>query len=216
MRSATDAYPASLPGGRGGAAPYGSAGIVAPARGPSRNTMDLKELLDVLWRRKLVVLTVTLAATNGDLFFLTAIDTILPVYAEGATSRTTRELAAQRVPDGTLGDVAVRTFSGTPILKIKARDEDPDVAEATAQSVTDVLIERAENDEVGVPGLRLTQIERPVVAGAPVFPRKKLTLLVAGLLGFALGVGAALLRETLTSKVETRDDLADLTGAPVF
>jgi receptor protein-tyrosine kinase len=205
--------------------------------------MDLKELLDVLWRRKLVVLAVTLAAiaaaygvlrlvtplyessstlavqptaTDGDLFFLTTIDTILPVYAEGATSRTTRELAAERVPDGTLGEVAVRTFSGTPILKIKARDEDPDVAEATAQSVTEVLIERAESDEVGVPGLRLTQIERPVVAGAPVFPRKKLTLLVAGLLGFALGIGAALLRETLTSRVETRDHLADLAGAPVF
>ena len=206
--------------------------------------MDLRELLDVLWRRKLVVLLVTavtvgvaygvlqlvtplyessstLAVTptdteNGDLFFLTTIDTILPVYAEAATSRTTLDEARTRIQDGDLGDVAVRTFSGTPILKIKVRDPDPEVAQRTAQAVTEVLIARSEREDVGVPSLRLTQIEQPVAAEAPVFPRERLTLLVAGLLGLALGIGAALLRETLTSKVETRDSLASLAGAPVF
>jgi receptor protein-tyrosine kinase len=205
--------------------------------------MDLREFLDVLWRRKLVVLAVTAAAigaavvavqlvtplyestatlavtpadADSDLFILTTIDTILPVYATAAESRTTREAAERRVPGDELGEVTAKTFSETPILKIVSRDEDPDVARATAQAVADVLVERSNSGEVGVPALKLTQIEPAVAATEPVFPRTDLALLVAGVLGLALGVGAALLRETLTSRVETREDLAHATGAPVF
>jgi capsular exopolysaccharide synthesis family protein len=43
-----------------------------------------------------------------------------------------------------------------------------------------------------------------------------LTLLVAALLGLGLGIGAALLRENLATKVETADDLAVASGLPVF
>jgi capsular exopolysaccharide synthesis family protein len=205
--------------------------------------MDLREFLAVLWRRKLVVLLVTAAAVaaafgalklvtplyqstatlavtpadkTSDLFILTTINTVLPVYATAATSRTTLEEARARVPGGGLADVSTRTFADTPILKIQARDPDPEIARATAQAVTDVLLRRANSGELGLPSLVLRPIEQPIAATAPVFPRRKLTLLVAGLLGLALGIGAALLRELLTSKVQTRDDLAHATDSPVF
>ena len=41
-------------------------------------------------------------------------------------------------------------------------------------------------------------------------------MFVALLLGLGLGLGAALLRESLTTKVETADELATASGVPVF
>ena len=72
------------------------------------------------------------------------------------------------------------------------------------------------NGGVGVKSLKLTEIDPPALPTSPVFPRTKLTLFVAALLGLGLGLGAALLREILTTKIETADDLAKVTGAPVY
>ena len=43
-----------------------------------------------------------------------------------------------------------------------------------------------------------------------------LTIAVAVLLGVAIGVGTALLLANLTTRIRTRDDLADASGLPVF
>ena len=59
-------------------------------------------------------------------------------------------------------------------------------------------------------------IDAPALPTVPVFPRTKLTLFVAALLGLGLGLGVALLRENLTTKVESAEDLAEASGLPVF
>ena len=109
----------------------------------------------------------------------------------------------------------MQTFTGTPILKLSARDPDPVLAQRSAQAATDVLLERAKN-EIGISSLQLTQLDRPVVATDPVFPRTRLALAVALLIGLALGIGLALLRETLTTKVETPEELGRVSEAPVY
>jgi capsular exopolysaccharide synthesis family protein len=81
--------------------------------------------------------------------------------------------------------------------------------------VTDVLLERAK-DDIGINSLELTQLDRPVAATDPVFPQTRLALAVALLIGLALGIGLALLRETLTTKVETPEELGRVSEAPVF
>jgi capsular exopolysaccharide synthesis family protein len=204
--------------------------------------VDFRELLDVLWRRKIVVAIVTMLAvltaigalqlvtplyeststivlsprdTEEDIFILTTLDSIVPVYASAATTRTTKERARSRL-GGELGDVSVRTFNDTPIIKIKARHADPGVARRSAQSITDILLEEVARERIGIPSVRLTQIDRPARAVAPVFPRYGLTIAVATFLGFCFGIAAALLRENLTSKVETPETLAALTGVPCF
>jgi capsular exopolysaccharide synthesis family protein len=204
--------------------------------------MDLSELFQVLWRRKVIVAVVativvciafgslryvtplyestsTLALrprNPNDIQFLITLEQTVPVYATAANARVTRSMAAQELRGELAQSISVRTFGANPVMKIKARDADAGVASRSAQAVTNAVIERVKNGEVGIPALDLIQIDRPVEATDPVFPRYWLTLAIAALLGVSFGVAAALLRENLTSKVETADALAHLAGAPCF
>lgn len=204
--------------------------------------MNPNELLQVLWRRKLsvvaMVVLVLVAAgvglrlvtpqyessatlalnTRGNedaLAFFTTLDAIVPIYADAATSRTTLQRARLRLEEP-LGEVAVRTFEGTPIFRVSARSSDPDHARRSVAAVVDVLLDRANNRGVGIPTLRLVELDRPAVPSSPVFPNVPLSLAVALLLGLALGMGLAVLRETLTTKVQTPEALARIVGAPSY
>lgn len=206
--------------------------------------MDLNELLQVLWRRKITVLAVaaitigiavvalrvitpiyessaTLALTPEDLtgsnqlIFFGTLDAIVPVYADAATSRTTQEVARRKL-GRSLAPITVDTFKGTGLMKIKARSANRHLARDTVQMLTDALLERTSTGGIGIKSLRLVELDRANLPTVPVFPRKKLSLIVAGLLGFALGIGVALLRENLTTKVETSEDLARVAGVPSF
>src|SRR5439155_2350519 len=136
-------------------------------------------------------------------------------YAEAATSRTTLDRARQRLGQP-LAEISVQTFKGTGLMKIKARGTRPRLAQLSAAAVTTVLLERAKSGEVGVTSMKLTEVDPPALPGSPVFPRVKLTLLVAALLGLGLGLAAAVLRESLTTKIESADDLAEIAGVPVY
>jgi receptor protein-tyrosine kinase len=206
--------------------------------------VDLNELLRVFWRRKIAIAVVTaltigaaigalqivtpqyqssatlalnpqnLNGSNGLILFGT-LDAIVPVYADAALSRTTRADASLRI-GRPLASVSVDTFKGTGLIKIKSRSTDPELAQRTVQAVTDTMLERTATGQVGIRGLRLTELDRANLPTVPVFPRTKLTLIVAALLGVALGIGAALLLENVTTKIETSEDLARVAGVPSF
>jgi polysaccharide biosynthesis transport protein len=204
--------------------------------------MNLNELLQVLWRRKLIVVLVTAAsigiaiaalqlttpmyessttlaltprnAQNGLLLF-GIMDTVVPVYADAAGSPTTKELARPKSPHP-LSSVTVDTFKGTPIIKIRSRSSSPYIARDTSNAVTAAFLERVHKAGIGLSSVRVVELDRATLPTSPVFPRKGLTLLVAGLLGLILGVAAALLRESLATKVETPEELERLAGVPVF
>lgn len=203
--------------------------------------MDLRELLDVVWRRKVVVGVVALAVVGlavaalqlvepvyesestlvlsstaeDDFSFFFALESIVPVYANAARTRTTRELAEEELGSD-LADISVETFEGTPIIEIKARSPDPEKARDSAQAVSDALLEQVRRGTVGLESLEVTQIDEPAVSTDPVFPQTELTLAVAAVLGLAFGVGAAFVRESLTSRVETSEALSELAGVPVY
>ena len=176
-------------------------------------SMNLSEVLSVLWHRKLLVigvLAVAIGAAVGalklvtpvyeststlalqpqnltnDLAFFQTIDAIVPIYATAAESNTTLDAARKR-NGGHLGDISVRTFQGAPIFKIDARDTNRSIAQSSAQQVTDTLRRQVAAGEVGIRSLRVAQIDRPALPGSPVFPNTKLTLAVAVLLGLGLG-----------------------------
>ena len=205
--------------------------------------MSLNEFLEVLWRRKLIVAAVTVisigvavgalrlvtpqyeatstvallpsADAENSIFFFNVIDNITPVFADKATASTTLRAADTRLAeDSPLSSISVRTFEGTGLIDIKARDSDPDLAQQSAQAVTDVLLALAASGELRFPELRAVQLDRPTRPADPVFPRPAMTLAVALLLGLGFGVGAALLRENLTTKIETPEALARIAGVP--
>jgi len=207
--------------------------------------VTFNDLLRVFWRRKLLIIFVTIAVVvpsyvgtrvvspeyestatlaltpkgtgSESVFLLSTLDSIVPVYADAATSGTTLR-RAQQILGHPLAAVAVQAFKGTGIIKIKARSTDPRRAQLTAAAVTRALIERTEakTGRVGISSLKLDKIDTPELPTVQVFPRTKLTLFVAALLGLGLGLGAALLRESLTTKIETAEDLARVTGVPVY
>jgi receptor protein-tyrosine kinase len=204
--------------------------------------MNVNEILSVLWHRKLVLVSIlavfvggsiaalklvhpvyestsTLALSprelNNDLVFFQTIDSIVPIYAAAAETEQTKSLARSRL-GGHLAGISVRTFAGAPILKIVGRGRSKSLVQNSAQAVTRALQGRVEAGEVGVPSLKLEQIDRPSYPTTPVFPRTKLTIAVGALLGLAFGIAAALLRETLASKVRTREDLAEAASVPVY
>ncbi len=203
--------------------------------------MSLSEFLEVLWRRKLIVVAVTIISVgvaigalrlltpqyeatstlalkptgNQDAIFIyNVIDNITPVFADAATAGTTLATAERTL--GRPCDISVRTFEGSPIMKINARDSDRAVAQRCAQEVTEALLARTRSGELNVPDVVLTQIDRPARPVDPVFPQPTLTLAIALLLGLGFGVGAALLRENLTTKVETPEALARIAGVPSY
>ena len=204
--------------------------------------MNLTEILSVLWHRKLVVLGVTVLVIGcavaalqvispqyrststlalepqklgNDLLFFQTIDSITPIYAAAAESETTLTEAKAR-NDGQLADISVRTFQQSPIFKIDAQSTDQSLAQSSAEAVTAVLQDKVSAGEVGIPSLKLSQIDKPSLPTSPVFPNKKLSIAVAVLLGLGLGVAAALLMERFTSRVRTRADLAEASGLPIY
>jgi capsular polysaccharide biosynthesis protein len=140
--------------------------------------------------------TATVQVTSHDSTFLAQVDQVIQTYAEAAKSRDTQAMA-QAAGAGPLATIAVRTFLGSPVLKIDATDTSPEVAQRTAAAVTRALLTRAASGEVGITGLSLLVVEQPSLPTAPIAPTPKLTLAIAAVVGLGLGIGTAMLGESL-------------------
>jgi capsular exopolysaccharide synthesis family protein len=211
--------------------------VASPQRG-----MDLVELLRVIWRWKIVVFSVTAivlliafaalrlvteqyessttlaikpASGEPDFFLYQTIDSIVPIYADAAKARSTED-AARRIAGFPIGEVSVQAIDGTPLMRVRVRDPDPERAEKGVQAISDAVVERAESGELGITTLTLAQLDRPSAATDPVFPRVELTLLVAGLLGLLVGCVAAVIGESFRARVDTADAVEDLLGIPCY
>ena len=202
--------------------------------------MAFNDLLRVFWQRKLLVVVVMLAVivpsyiatklvspqyestatlnlspAKNDVSLFLILDQVVPTYADAATSRLTLDQARQLMGRPLCG-ITVQSFKGTGIMRIKSRCTSRLRAQQSAAAVASALLTRAQTGDIGVPSMKLTEVDPPALPGSPVFPRTKLTLLVAALLGLGLGLAAAVLRESLTTKIESADDLAATAGIPVY
>ena len=204
--------------------------------------MNVNDVLKVLWHRKWMIVGALICAIalafgalriitpeyrssstmslspkqlGNELLFFQTLDPVLSIYATAARTKSVREEAEELI-DGSLADISVRTYSSTPIFKIDAQSADPVVARDSATAVSNALLARARDGQVGVPGLELKMIDQPEVPTAAIFPNKKLTYAIAVLLGLGFGIAVAFLWENLGRRVRTRADLADATGVPVF
>jgi capsular exopolysaccharide synthesis family protein len=204
--------------------------------------LTFNDLLRVFWQRKLLIVvvmllvigpayaatklvspeyessaTLTLSPAKGgnDLTPYLILDQVVPLYADAATARTTLDVARQ-LAGRPLAAITVQTFKGTGLMKIKARSTSRFRAQESAAAVASALLTRADSGDLGPSSFQLVEYDAPALPGSPVFPRTKLTLLVAALLGLGLGLAAAVLRESLTTKIESADDLTEVAGVPVY
>lgn len=104
----------------------------------------------------------------------------------------------------------------TVLLEATVTDASPRRAQQIAQGLADTFpevitaLERPEGG--GASPIKVSVVEQPTVADDPVSPRPARNLALALVLGLLLGVGLAVLRETLDNTVKNPDDARDVAG----
>lgn len=146
-------------------------------------------------------------------------------YAELATSPKVLDPVIERLGLSTSAEALARQIttgvpSGTVLLELTVSDRSPTGAAGLANAVTDQLatvIEEIEAPANGEPSpVRVTILKEATPPLAPASPRLPVSIVAGLLAGLILGVGIALLLETLDVTVKNADDLARVTDVPVL
>ena len=160
-------------------------------------------------------------AYQGDLFSQQRVKS----YQSVLTSDRLAELVAAR-PGVGLNAVEIReritaqALPETVLLQATVRDSSPDRSRLVAVTLSTEFKRVVESLETA-PGKQLSSVKVEVVVGpetshTPVSPQPVRNLAFAGLLGLAVGVGAAVIREVLDMTVKTPESLQELASAPVL
>jgi len=133
------------------------------------------------------------------------------------TEPVVRELRLALTPDQLAGRIQAEAPLDTVLINMDVTDPSPARAGQIANAVARQFVEVVKDLETPQ-GRTSSPVEvsvvRPAdVPTAPVSPRPKINLALGLLVGLALGVGTAVLRETLDMSVKSLDDVQDITGA---
>lgn len=113
--------------------------------------------------------------------------------------------------------VAATNPVDTVLINISASNEDPQQAAQVANAVAVQLGSVIQTLETGIAGdvvpVKATLTNPAEPPTSPSSPRTRVNLLLGLLIGLALGVGFAFLKESLDTSVKSPDELTDMTGA---
>jgi capsular polysaccharide biosynthesis protein len=192
--------------------------------------MKLKEILSVIWKRKLIVILVLVCcvaaaaayafsqpkkdfASSATIAFLPnpetktvvspeSLSSLLSTYAVVAESERTLKSAEAILGHPLPGSVVASVAGGSLVLGITSQAPTGEGAAETAQAATKALIKSISGNGVFQPNV----VNRPIVEAEPVESRsKKLVIAVAAIVGLIGGVLLALLIENLTAMSEGSD-----------
>lgn len=134
-----------------------------------------------------------------------------PVIRDLGLSTTARKLQEQ---------VAASAPLDTVLINIKVTDPSPATAQRLANDIARTFTRVAASLETPagqtVSPVKLSVVRDAALPDAPVSPRKKLNLALGLLVGLAVGVGGAVLRETLDTTVKSPAGAEELVGAPML
>lgn len=160
-------------------------------------------------------------AENGlDLQYASLAQSLVTSYAELAETRAVAEEAARReglTPGQVVGHVETESQPGLQVLKLRARAESAPLAAAVANAVAEALSERVST--LNGPASRrigLQVIDAAAPPTRPASPRLFLNLVFGGLVGLLSGVGLALARERLDTRIRTAAQAERELGLPVL
>jgi capsular exopolysaccharide synthesis family protein len=201
--------------------------------------MQLAELLTILKKRRfgvmfVVMLTVAFAAAialvsppryeatatltitprsadNQALIGAGDVSALLSTYAETAESRVNRARAQQILGRPLPGEVDTSTVGGTGILRISGTAATPQDAADTANAAAQGFMQSLDSNPLIVVSL----INPPEPPSAAVQPRPPLIVAVGILLGLLAGISYALVMERVRRRIETPQDIHEITDKPV-
>ena len=135
-----------------------------------------------------------------------------PVIAELNLDVTAAQLATQ---------ISTSSPLDTTVIEITVSDTDPvmatNLANAVATNFVDVIVNQLEAPSGGQPSLVTIEPIRPaVVPDAPYLPNTRLNLIMGLLAGLAIGIGAAVLRHVMDTRVHGPQDVQAVSQAPIL
>lgn len=134
-----------------------------------------------------------------------------PVIAELGLDESPADLAER---------VQVSNALETTVLTITATDEDPaaasDIANAISASLTESVLEAETLPGTQSAPVNITQVAQAQPAERPSSPNIPLNLALGAIVGLALGVGGAVLRAALDTRIRSQRDLESVTETPVI
>jgi capsular exopolysaccharide synthesis family protein len=142
-------------------------------------------------------------------------------YGEIAGSRNIAERVARKLDDGTtagdlLAVVGVEPLSETQLLEISAEDEDPERAQLIANTYATVFAEYTEGQLQTSTQARVTLADPAPVPTSAARPKPTVYTVIAGLIGLALGLALAFLREQLDTRIRSIDELEERVDVPIL
>jgi polysaccharide biosynthesis transport protein len=130
------------------------------------------------------------------------------------------EVAAQLGGTATRGSVqgavSVDPVPETQLVKITAEDPDPRRAKAIADAYAKVFVERSQATLARDTKATVTLADQAPLPDSPVRPKPRLYTLLAALIGLAVGLALAFLRERLDTRLRTLDEIESSFDLPVL
>lgn len=115
--------------------------------------------------------------------------------------------------------VSATAPTSTTLIAISVEGTDPvqaaDIANATSQSLTNVVQDIEATDASGKSTVKLTRVKQADVPSVPVSPNVPVNVALGLLVGLALGIGIAVLRQTLDNRIRTELDVEKISDKPV-
>lgn len=148
-------------------------------------------------------------------------------YADIVTTAIVLEPVIEQLGlDATASQLANKVAANTPAntvgIEITVTDNEPQVAADIANAIGASLsatvqdtLEKPTTAEAASP-VQLTTVQPAVAPTSPSSPRVLLTIALGSLIGLALGIGVAVLRTVLETRVRTPHDLERLADAPIL
>src|SRR5215218_7806279 len=200
--------------------------------------MEFNDVLRAIWRRRLLVVIFvavttlfavlfalsrapkyesvsTLALTpssEGGFITPEQLDAVLGTYARTAKSSLIKNKAEDKLGEPLPVSVDTGTSPGTGIMQIIGTAESGDDAALVAKTVSRAFIKYLADNKFVEP-----EIVNPApVPDSPVQPRPPLIIALGIILGLLGGALLAYFVEQLRGRIETADDIADLTSIPII
>ncbi|MEJ2887930.1 polysaccharide biosynthesis tyrosine autokinase [Actinomycetospora aeridis] len=139
------------------------------------------------------------------------------VASPRVTGPVINQLALPVSPSELAGRVTAEATQGTVLINIQVTDRAADqaarIADAVAERLSQVIQELESPPGAPVPPVRAAIVTPAIPPESPVLPNWPLTLALGLLAGIVIGVGAAVLRDTMDTSLETEQDLERVSGA---
>jgi polysaccharide biosynthesis transport protein len=146
------------------------------------------------------------ARTYGDLL---ASDNLAATVSRDIYGTTAKKTSVRN-------SISISPVSQTQLITITAEDKQPSRAQAIANTYANEFINYSAYNLEKYTGTTVSLADSASRPTSPVRPKPTLYVLIASLLGLAVGLGLAFLREQLDSRLRTAEEIEQTFGMPVL